>query len=359
MKQRNKKMKNSTIKRIIILILAIALIIGSVFIIRSCNAPPEYSEIEARFKELMKNSQDVNVILFGDGLSLYPKIYETSHTFTDKEGNKYYYYTIDDESLGTVYRYRRTENLFYYGSDAKLEDKEHVYLDENGTYYYEIEDYDQGDRKATLSETPFKDGENEYFYYTIEDETYEKVYKYNKATVNYYVASDEKKSGEEAIYEDSENGLYYYRIPLYVEPEFYYTSSDPENYGYVRDDAKCTTVAQIKTLAEKVYSKSYLRSLYELLFDGFEAVPARYSENSSNGRLMQYENYESLFNESCVYMFETAEIDTWQSNSTLVRIKIKAYLPSAPDKKYDLVIDLAYENENWYLESPTYIANLE
>ena len=134
MKQRNKKMKNSTIKRIIILILAIALIIGSVFIIRSCNAPPEYSEIEARFKELMKNSQDVNVILFGDGLSLYPKIYETSHTFTDKEGNKYYYYTIDDESLGTVYRYRRTENLFYYGSDAN-----------SGVKYLTVCEYDKND----------------------------------------------------------------------------------------------------------------------------------------------------------------------------------------------------------------------
>ena len=44
-------MKSGMIKRIIVLILAVALLISSIFIIRSCSAPPKYEEIEARFQE--------------------------------------------------------------------------------------------------------------------------------------------------------------------------------------------------------------------------------------------------------------------------------------------------------------------
>lgn len=288
-------MKRSSLLRIIILIVAITLLVGSIFVIRACNAPPEYSEIEARFKELIKNSQNVNKILFGDGLDTYDRVYEpTIKVFKDKNADaSYYYYEIEDEKLGTLYAY-----------------------------------------KGKVGEAPSK-------------------------TVKYLTATD-KKDGE-PVYTDEAQGLYYYYIE-YTEPkvEFYYTSVDPTNYKYVKDNAECTSITEIKKMAEKVYSKSYLRSLYEPLFDGFEAVPPVYMENGTSGRLMQYENYESLFSENCVYMFETAEIDTWQSNSSLVRINIKAYLPSEPSKKYDVVIDLALEDGKWYLESPTYlVGNIE
>ena len=61
-------MKFSTTKRIIVLLLAIALLVGAVFVIRSCSAPPKYEEIDARFRELIDKSYNVNVILFGEGL---------------------------------------------------------------------------------------------------------------------------------------------------------------------------------------------------------------------------------------------------------------------------------------------------
>ena len=60
-------MRSGMIKRIIVLILAVALLISSIFIIRSCSAPPEYEEIEARFRQLIEDSHEVNVILFGEG----------------------------------------------------------------------------------------------------------------------------------------------------------------------------------------------------------------------------------------------------------------------------------------------------
>ncbi len=288
-------MKNPIIKRIIVIVLVLAIMVGAIFFIRSCSAPPEYSEIEARFKELIAKSQEVNVILYGDGLEVYERIYEPKlEIFKDDANEKHYYYVIEDEKLGSVYVYEG------------------------------------------------------------------KVGEINKQPKKYLVATDEQREGEEIAYEDTKNGLYYYYTE-YEEPkvEFYYTSVDPTNFSYVRDDAKCISIAQIKAKVDKVYSQSYLRGLYETLFDGFEAVPPRYMENGTNGRLMQNDNFESLFSENCVYMFETAEIDTWASNSSLVRIKIKAYLPSAPDKKYDVTVDLAREDGQWYLETPTYLATEE
>ena len=354
-------MKNSAIKRIVILILAIAILIGSIFIIRSCSAPPEYSEIEARFKELLKNSEDLNVIFFGDGLDTYDRVYEPStQLYTDAQsGKKYYYYTVEDKELGTVYVHKYSESLFYYGTKTKLEDKEHVYLDKDKVYYYEIEDYDPGENKGKINE--FKDpasGEV-YYFYLLEDETYKEVYKYNKQMIKYIVGEDKKREDVEPIYTDAAKGIYYYYIEEFTEPEyeFYYTSTDDKSYSYVRDDAKYTSIAQIKQKAQSVYSRNYLNSLYVSLFDGYGSVPPRYMDNANNGRLMQYDNYESLVSEKCEFMFETAKIDEWQSNSSLVRINIKAYLPSRPSEKHDIVIDLALQDGEWYLDSPTYIAD--
>jgi hypothetical protein len=304
----------------------------------------------------------VNKILFGDGLDTYDRVYEPKREiFEDKEsGIKGTYYVLDDENLGKVCALKYTEPHFYYGTKTERSDETLIYLDENGVYYYEIDNYNTEDKDSTVQKTPFKDKDgNEYYFYTYEDETYTTVYEYKRPVIKYLTATDKKDC--EPVYTDEAQGLYYYYIE-YTEPkvEFYYTSVDPTNYKYVKDNAECTSITEIKKMAEKVYSKSYLRSLYEPLFDGFEAVPPVYMENGTSGRLMQYENYESLFSENCVYMFETAEIDTWQSNSSLVRINIKAYLPSEPSKKYDVVIDLALEDGKWYLESPTYlVGNIE
>ena len=48
-------MKISLAKKIIILVLALALLVGSIFIIRLFSAPPKYEEIDARFRELIGN----------------------------------------------------------------------------------------------------------------------------------------------------------------------------------------------------------------------------------------------------------------------------------------------------------------
>ena len=88
-------MKFSKTKKIVALILVLAILIGSVFLIRSCSAPPKYEDIEQRFKELMEKSYDLNVIIFGDGLPTYERlsdprdsleVYNTGEYYMDKDG---------------------------------------------------------------------------------------------------------------------------------------------------------------------------------------------------------------------------------------------------------------------------------
>jgi hypothetical protein len=59
-----------------------------------CAKPPEYSEIEDRFIELVEASMDVNKILFGEGLETYERVYDprsTVKTVTVDEVRYYYY----------------------------------------------------------------------------------------------------------------------------------------------------------------------------------------------------------------------------------------------------------------------------
>ena len=61
-------MKDTTKKilKILAIVIAFAIIISSVFIIRSCTAPPEYEEIRARVEELIEASFDVNDVIWGE-----------------------------------------------------------------------------------------------------------------------------------------------------------------------------------------------------------------------------------------------------------------------------------------------------
>ena len=86
-------------KRALILILALVMLISSSMTLGGCSKAPEYYEIEARFRELVEASYDVNKILFGEGLPTYERVYDrtvSSYEIYDS----YYYYEIDDEHEG-------------------------------------------------------------------------------------------------------------------------------------------------------------------------------------------------------------------------------------------------------------------
>ena len=313
-------MRFSTAKRIIILLVAVALLIGSIFLIRSCSAPPKYEDIEARFRELLDASHEVNMIIFGEGLSTYEHVSDPHsstnviHTgeFTENEdGEKkerliYYYYTLEKEH--TVFAYR----------DSYLKDF---------TY-------------ALLSSTPLS-----------EQELCEKFKTKEGDTAKYYTE----------IYANTKEDRYCYTIPYEEEKyEFYYTDADDESYDYVRLDSGYITVEDVKEKIEEVYSYEYSNSIYGSIFDGVASgsavmTPKYIEKTASNGSMMlaQSNTYGSLNIEKRVYLFDTAKINKFSSNKKLVRISIDSYLPSNPEKITHLEITMVYENGNWYLNNPS------
>lgn len=314
-------MKISLAKKIILLVLALSLLVGSVFIIRLFSAPPKYDEIETRFRELIEESHEVNVIMFGDGLPVYPHVsdpksstsvihtgeFSTNADGEEKERLIYYYYAIDEKHTVVAYR------------DSYLKD-----------YTY-----------ALVSEKQMSADELQSVFPANEDDSAE-----------YYTE----------IHADEASGKYCYVIP-YTETkyEYYYTSSDDAGYDYVKLDSGYQSIADIKERIESVYSLDYTNSIYSTLFDGVVSgnavMTAKYIETTaSNGAMMlaQSNEYEPLNIEKRVYLFETAKINKLSSSKNLVRISIDSYLPSNPDKIVTREITLIYQRGNWFLNNPTF-----
>ena len=114
--------------KIAALVLAIILIFSSIFIVRSCSAPPDYSEISARVEELVEASYDVNDVIWGAGVPTYERIYdpkasmalyESGKTVTDANGNEqplnYHYYDALSDSERTVVAFRKQKDGWVVG----------------------------------------------------------------------------------------------------------------------------------------------------------------------------------------------------------------------------------------------------
>lgn len=326
-------MKITKSKRIIALVLALVIIVASIFIIRSCSAPPDYADIEDRFKELIAASYDVNVIIFGEGLQTYPRVsdprdsvsvYNTGETYVDGDGKEqqrrvWYYYVL---TVGSELEQYAQRIVAY--RDSYLEDFSYAF----------VSDKELGEQELAA-----------LFPKSVLPSDAEPV-------ENCYSEVFRSEDGKDICY----------KIPFVeLEYSFYYNATDPDDYDYVSDESKYRTVDEIKAYAETVYSRNYMLSLYSTLFDGVASgdyvMKARYAEytRSDNTTLLASLNtYEPLFTERRVYDFDSAEIVKLGSNSRFVRIKINSYLPSAPDKIYEDELNLTLQDGKWYLDSPTF-----
>ena len=320
------KIKDSTknIIKAIAIVVAFVLIISSIFIIRSCSAPPEYEEIRARVEELIEKSYDVNDIVWGKGFPTYERVmkpiwsfYESGKTYLDEKGeeqplNYYYYYIEQDEAEIVAYRNASTSS--------------------NGEQFkYALISSQPMDKEALKSRYPDSLG---------------------VTPVNDYYAE---------LCADAEAKIYAYLIP-YTEPtyDFYYLATDAEDYDYVIDGTENASVDGIKALVRTVYAEEYADSLDAILFDGVAegslVSKARYSMiQTSRGTLFASRNtFEPLFTERRVYLYESAHIDRANSNNTSVVVELDSYLPSAPDKIETTKVSFVLQDGVWYLSVPTY-----
>ena len=318
-------MKRSTLIRIIALVVGIILIISSLFIIRSCSAPPEYSSIRTRLEQLVEASYEVNEIIWGKGLPTYERVsdprsslelYKTDKTYTSNDGkelplNYHYYYPISSEY--TVIAYRREKDYKADFRYALLTDKEY-------------------DATALALLFPATAQGTEESYYT-------------------------------ELYADETSGKRAYSIPFTEKKyDFYYTAADPEDYDYILADSPYASVDSIKEYIRTVYDEKYADSLDSVLFDGIAegslVMKARYSPYvNSRGvsMLASLNTYEPLFEEERVYRFETGKIVRNSSNDERVVIEVESYLPSEPDKNETSILAMTLGKDGkWYLSAPSY-----
>lgn len=339
----------------------------------SCSKPPEFSEIQDRFQELVKASAPINEIFFGEGLPTYERVTdprETTDVYEKTEtGEKFYYYWLTDETYGSVVAYR-----------LALDNS--VYVDEeSGVKYFYYQIYDQTYGKIIVAKT--SDGKREYYLrlfdapkenekadyvdetrgvwgYLLSDFSYNRNYgeKYAYAQV-----LTEALPEQTPLYADAKN--YVYALDNYQEAvyESYYDDKDPTDYDYVKAESPYHSIDQIKEAAEAVYSAEYLDSLYQIMFvgtvgadssvNGLFARYMDYTDESGNTSLMMSNTYEPLLSETRLYLFDTAELIK-PSNQKFVTVAVDSYLPSKPSEILRVKVTMVLQDGVWMLDGPTY-----
>ena len=303
-------------RKVIAIALVLCLCAASALSLAGCSNPPDYSEIEARFIELVEKSYEVNKILFGEGLPTDERIEDPwssmiTYERRDAEGNALcgsngkpllgYYYYADDEAYGKIIAYRD-------GYNAEI-----VYLQ--------------------VLEAPLTD--------------------------------------KDAVFVNTEKNWYYYETDYTPAPvDRYYGPTDPTDYDYVSAESEYQTIEQIKAAAEAVYSKDYLEStVYTSLFTGavtnageeisLAGLSSRYMEYmdtvsaDATMYLMQSNTYKPLITETRIFDFSTARM-VKPGNAKLVNIEVETYLPSSPENRITVRVTMVLQDGEWYLDSGTY-----
>ena len=293
---------NNEEKKMKKIVCLILCLVMAMAVFTSCSRKPDIEDIRGRLEELIDASYEINEILFGEGPATYERVYDP------KSSLKFY------------------------------EDKE---------------------------------TKERYYYFYIEDEEVGNILAYRKKAYgddfSYLLVTDKADAAEaeKLVYTDTEEGLYYFSIEYEEkQAEFYYDQNLPEDYDVVRLDEKYLNIDKIKEAAEKVYSKSYLDSIYESLFTGVlisddtanGLLSARYIEyEDTNGVIwfMKSNTYEPLVSEKRIFDVSTATIARG-SKAKRVRVEMESYLEGKPDEKTTVTIILALENGKWFLDNGTY-----
>lgn len=133
-------------KRLISLALAMLLTVMAAMPLVSC-APPKLEEVKDIYVDLIKRSEDINQILFGDGLSVYGDM-------SYDEEREIYYYVFYTKNEGKLCAYFDKEQMEYVTLRFGEAGEGAVYSDsENGIYLYPS-DYEYNDDAGLLPEAP-------------------------------------------------------------------------------------------------------------------------------------------------------------------------------------------------------------
>lgn len=116
------------------------------------------------------------------------------------------------------------------------------------------------------------------------------------------------------------------------------------------------TVEDIKAAAEKVYSKSYLMSIYETMFVGYiedgltDMIYARYYDG--NEGLMMLKESEVWVTAKRIYDYDTMKI-VRPSNAKEITVTMDSHLEGS-DEVLNVRLSFVKQDGEWYLDSPSY-----
>ena len=322
-------------KRLIIVLsvmLAVVLALTAFLIVRAVrlNRPPSLEALRPRIVALVDASAKVNDIFWGEGLPTYERVYRTYYPRVDfyltetptgyaysetETALKLQYYTFTDTAVGQIVAYR-------YCLRQELKDGAYSYVDVEG--------------KNALT----------YLDYTR--------YRYVKKDTT-------PVDGATFVL----NGCYYTALPDYVEreAEFYYSEADDKYYDYVRFDAEYAHTDELKSLAEQVYAKDYLKSVYESMFTGIAVegsggiLYARYADKTDDeGKIrLTKSNLWKPIKTGRVFLFDTMRMSSEKkSNATDVYVEIDTYMPGNESEITTLTVALTLQDGSWFLNSPTF-----
>lgn len=149
-------------------------------------------------------------------------------------------------------------------------------------------------------------------------------------------------------------------LPVYdrdgtlAEEKGVYYNDELTAYNKVMERSKFLSIDEIKARSMEIYSSEYLSALYETAFDGVMT-------GSSSAYLRFYESDDWLYENIYATDFEFSEriydYSSMQivkpSNNEYINIIIDSY--TLKDREIKSVsLTFVYENDNWYLDSPTY-----
>ena len=138
------------------------------------------------------------------------------------------------------------------------------------------------------------------------------------------------------------------------ERKMVYFGNYDEIYERVTENSAYHSPEVIKAAAEKIYSSDYVSEIYETAFDGVVLGEASaYVRFYDNGEALSQNSQATVFQLSeRIYDYSTMEIIK-PSRSDYVNIKIDSYSVDDPTVRV-VYLSFIYENENWYLDSPSY-----
>jgi hypothetical protein len=267
-------------------------------VLASCSKPPEYGEIEERFRKLVEASYEINDIFFGEGLPTYERVTDPKSSLqvriNDETGERLYFYEIKDEVYGRVIAYRKSYVDPYTYVQVKNEPAPTteglVYSDED-VYCYRL--------------TQYKEPVHELYYSEKDPADYDYVRMDSR-----YHSINEIKAAAEQVYSKE------YLASIY----------DAQFVGTVAADQSVS---------------------------GLFARYMEYTDDVGNMSLMKSNAYEPLIKETRLYLFETAKI-VKPSNKNFVTVSVDSYLPSKPSDVLNVTVTMVLQDGVWMLDCATY-----